>query len=75
MNYKIEERIENILTSDKIGDPQHVCKVLEEELKPIITSYIVLSSEVKVRFKKEDNRNIFFIEFCAERIKPFGYKI
>ncbi len=73
MNYKIAKRLENILSQDKIGDPQHVCEVLKEEIKPLIESYIELDSDIRVRFKKEGDKNIFWIEFLAERVKPFGY--
>ncbi len=73
MNYKISQRIENILNNDKICNPQRVCEILQEELKPIIENYIVLNSDFKVRFKKENNKNIFFMEIDAQRVKPFGY--
>lgn len=73
MNYKITERIKNILASDKMADPQHICEVLKDELKPLIESYIELDSDIRVRFKKERDKNIFWIEFSADRIKPFGY--
>lgn len=73
MNYKIENRINNILNSDKMGDPQAVCEVLKDEIKPIVENYLNLQNEVVVRYKKENNKNIFFIELVAERIKPFGY--
>ena len=36
MDYKITERIKNILASDKMADPQHICEVLKDELKPLI---------------------------------------
>ncbi|MBO5394542.1 MAG: hypothetical protein J6A28_01385 [Clostridia bacterium] len=74
MNYQITNRLHDMLESDKIGNPQRVCKVLEEELSPIIESYIQLEKDVKVRFKKEKNKNIFFIEFEAQRINSFGYQ-
>ncbi len=73
MNYKIANRLNNILENDKISDPQHICEVLKDEIKPLIKSYIDLESDIKVRFKKENNKNIFWIEFSADRIKPFGY--
>lgn len=73
MNYRITNRLNNILSNDKISDPQRVCEVLKDELKPLIESYIQLDSDVKVRFKKDKDKNIFWIEFEADRIKPFGY--
>lgn len=74
MDYRITKRIENILRNDKLPDPQHICEVLEDELKPLIESYIELNSDIKVRFRKEKNKNsTFWIEFSAERIKPYGY--
>ena len=73
MDYSISNRVEFILNKDKIFDPQRVCDLLKEELKPLISNYLSLRSEPIVRFRKEDNRNIFFIELDAERIKPFGY--
>lgn len=73
MLYKIENRMEYMLEKDKIIDPQRICDLLQEEIKPIIENYINLQGDVKVRFKKENNRNIFFVEIEAKRIKPFGY--
>ena len=73
MLYKIQDRMKFILDKDKITDPQRVCELLHEEIKPIVENYINLQGDIKVRFKKEDNRNIFFIEIDAQRIKPFGY--
>lgn len=73
MDYSISNRMEFILNKDKMCDPQRVCELLKEELKPVIANYILLKGEPVVRFRKEENRNIFFIELDAERIKPFGY--
>lgn len=73
MHYQISDRIQNMMDCDKIINPQWVCHVLEEELKHIIENYLVVSKDMKVRFKKEGSKNIFFIEFEASRIKPFGY--
>ena len=73
MDYRIQDRINNILIKDKISDPQAVCKVIKEEISPIIENYLSLEKEIIVRFKNENNKNIFFIELQADRIKPFGY--
>ena len=73
MDYKITDRLGFILENDKIKDPQYICEVLKDEIKPIVNNYINLQDEIKVRFKKENNKNKFLIEIDAERIKPFGY--
>lgn len=73
MEYRISNRINYILDKDKMSSPQEVCKVIQDEIKPIIENYISLQNDIKVRFKKENNKNIFFVEIEAERIKPFGY--
>ena len=73
MNYKISKRMDYILNEDKMCDPQRICQILKEELKPIINNYLTLKNEIVVRYKKDNNRNIFFIELDAERIKSFGY--
>ena len=73
MNYKIQNRIETILRSDKISDPQSVCKILKDEIKPLVENYMTLQKDISVRFKAENNKNMFYIEIEAERIKPFGY--
>lgn len=73
MNYKITERIEKILDCDKMGDCQYICDILKDEISPIVKNYIVTNEDIKVRFKKENNKNIFWIEIDANRIKPFGY--
>ncbi len=66
-------RIDYILEKDKIINPQFVCDILKDELKPIIENYISFQKDIKVRFKKENEKNIFYVEIEAERIKPFGY--
>ena len=73
MNYKITERIEKILDGDKMGDCQYICDILKDEISPIVKNYIVINDDIKVRFKKENNKNTFWIEIDANRIKPFGY--
>ncbi len=70
---RVNNRIENILGQDKLFSPQAICDVLKEEIKPIVENYINLQDDIKVRFKKENNKNIFFIEIDANRTKPFGY--
>ena len=73
MNYKISKRMDYILNEDKMCDPQRICQILKDELKPIINNYLTLNNEIVVRYKKDNNKNIFFIELDAERIKNFGY--
>ncbi len=73
MDYQISKRMDYILNQDKMCDPQRVCDILKEELKTVIENYIAIDGDFVVRFKKENNKNIFFIEISAERIKPFGY--
>ena len=73
MDYKIAQRLENMLDQHKFANPQTICMVLKEEIKPIIENYMTLSKDFVVRFKKDGNSSVFFVEFCAERIKPFGY--
>ncbi len=66
-------RIDNILNEDKIINPQYICDVLKEEIKPIVENYMILQNDIKVRFKKERNKNVFTIEIDANRTKYFGY--
>jgi septum formation topological specificity factor MinE len=73
MNYKIVDRINNVLDKDKMNDPQILCDILKDEIEPIVKNYISLNNEIKVRYKKENEKNIFWIEVDADRIKPFGY--
>ena len=73
MDYKIAKRMEYILNNDKMNDPQRVCDILKEELKPIIENYLTINNDFVVRYKRQNHKNIFFIEIDAERIKPFGY--
>lgn len=73
MDYKIANRMSYILERDKISDPQRVCQVLKEEIKPILENYIFISKDFFVRFRKEGIKNVFFLEVEASRIKPFGY--
>ena len=73
MDYRITERLSNMLERDKLQDPQHVCEVLSEEIKPLISAYLDLQTDIKVRYKKDGEKNLFWIEFVASRIKPFGY--
>ena len=73
MDYRISNRLSCILEGDKMFDPQRICQILEKELEPIISNFLDLEGKVKVRYKKENLQNIFFIEFAAQRIKPIGY--
>ena len=73
MNYKILDRMDYILEKDKLIDPQQMCEILKNEIEPILQNYLQTKGELKVRFKKENARNVFWIEVETERIKPFGY--
>lgn len=73
MDYRISNRLSCILEGDKMFAPQRVCQILEKELEPIIVNFLELEGRVKVRYKKENAHNIFFVEFAAQRIKPIGY--
>ena len=73
MNYIVEDRIENMLYNDKIIDPQRMCEILKNELEPVVRNYLQFKGDMKVRFKKENSKNIFWFEIETERIKPFGY--
>lgn len=73
MDAKISNRLSCILENDKMFAPQYICQVLEKELTPIIDNFLVTKESIKVRYKKENLKNIFFIELEAERIKPIGY--
>ena len=73
MSYKICERLDEILKKDKINYPQELCDILKEEIKPIILNYIDLDDDIRVRYKEENGKNIFWIELSANRIKTFGY--
>lgn len=73
MDMRIANRLSCILENDKMFAPQYICQVLEKELAPIIENFLVTKEHIKVRYKKENSKNIFFIEFEAERIKPIGY--
>lgn len=73
MLYEIKDRMQYFLDKDKINDPESICKLLGEELKPIIENYLAIKNDVVVRFKKQNDKNIFFIEIETLRIKPFGY--
>ena len=73
MEQRISSRLNFVLEQDKMFDPQRVCQILEKELKPIINNYLGLDQNFCVRYKKQDFKNIFFVEFEAKRIKPIGY--
>ena len=73
MDNRISNRLSCIFDNDKMFAPQYICQVLEKELLPIIENFLVLKEPLKVRYKKENFENVFFIEFTADRIKPIGY--
>ena len=73
MEYRISDRMEYIIDRDKISDPQYICQILKYEIEPIVNNYLKLNGEIKVRFKRENNKNLFWFEINADRIKPFGY--
>ena len=73
MEYKIDNRMQYILDSDKISNPNYICKILKEEIEPIIKNYLVTKNDVDISFTKSKNNNIFTIKINAERIKKIGY--
>lgn len=73
MRYQISSRIDEVLENNKFCDPQHTCDVLQEEIQPIVENYLSLCGDIRVRYRKEGDKNVFFIEMVASRIKPFGY--
>lgn len=70
---QVASRIEEIVKNDNISNPQGVCRVLEKEIQKLVENYLVLNNEIVVRFRKENCKNIFFIEFQANKIKSVGY--
>lgn len=74
MQYQIlEQRLQGLLQTEKMNDPQHVCDILKGELEPIISNYITLREPIAVRFKKLDKKLLFSVEIDADRVRPFGY--
>lgn len=57
MDYKISRRLNYILNNDKMSDPQAVCDILKEELKPIIETYLSLEKEPIVGSNNENAEN------------------
>ena len=71
--FQIASRVEEMIKNDNISNPQGVCRILEKEIQKLIEDYLILNKEIVVRFKKENGKNIFFLEFQADKIKNIGY--
>ncbi len=67
------QRLEQILELDKQYVSEQMLSLLESEIKYAVKSYVVLSSNVKVRYKKEGKEIKFMVEFNAERVKNLGF--
>ena len=46
---------------------------MDPQIQKLIEDYLILNKEIVVRFKKENGKNIFFLEFQADKIKNIGY--
>ena len=54
-------------------DPQAVCKLLKNEIKPIVENYLTLQNDLIVRFKKENNK--YYSHICKKHgdLMKFNY--
>lgn len=68
------EQIEEFIIRDKFTNIQQVAELLKEEVESISRNFFLLSGDVVVRFKRQENNFIFDVEIPASRIKPFGNK-
>lgn len=65
-------RIDELIIRDKFTNPEQVAEVLKGEILPIARNFFLLSDDVVVRYRRDENNYIFNIEIKAGRIKPFG---
>jgi len=66
--------IDELIIRDKFTNIQQVSELLKEEIEAISRNFFLLSGDVVVRFKRQENSYIFNVEIPASRIKPFGNK-
>lgn len=69
-----EERLKNVLISDKQFCPDRVEKVLRSDIFTTLSNYCVLSPEnlnVKIEVLKDGSYK-FFVEAVSDRLKIFG---
>lgn len=66
------QNFSELLIKDKFTNLDRVAQVLKEEVSPVVRNLFVLSSEPIVRFKREGETYIFYIEIETSRVKNFG---
>ena len=69
------DRINELLIRDKFKNLEELFEILKSEATALARNFFLLSDDVVVRFKKQDNNFVFNIEISASRIKPFGTRL
>lgn len=68
-------RIDELLIRDKFTNLESIAEVLKEEITPIARNFLLMSDELKVRYKRNGDKFVFNVEIEADRIKPFGNRL
>ena len=68
-------RINELLVRDKFRTLEEIAEILKCETTALARNFFLLSDDVVIRYKKENNTFVFNIEISASRIKPFGVKL
>lgn len=74
MRERIEEnRVFSIIKRDTKNDPEKIVPSLRSEIKQIAEDYLVLSGDVKLRYRLTDDGYVFMAEIPASSIKTLFY--
>ncbi len=69
------EKIDELIIRDKFTNLEHVSEILKEEVTSVARNFFLLSDDVVVRYKRQNNNYVFNVEIPASRIKPFGNRL
>ena len=68
-----ENRCFSIIKRDSFNDPEKIIPSLKSEIKQIAEDYLVLSGEVKLRYRLTSDGYVFMAEIPASSIKNLFY--
>lgn len=74
MRYKIEEddRMSTMLSSDRFTNPENITPILKSEIQQIARDYLLLSGDLKVRYRQTENGLLFMVEIPTSGVKNVG---
>lgn len=67
------QRLENLIMNDVQYVGEEMLKLLQNEIQNAVKNFVMLTSPVKVRYRKEDGQLKFMVEFYSDRVRPLGF--